>query len=319
MTRTAALGYVTIHNLLNESISADHSILHPSWTAEGRDHDFGKARGRNLYWHTATTDNVVKKHDLELLTMPDRRAIVNPVKGKKPPDTGLVAIMAATESDLRLLSRLADTPVVEQRKLYMSSLQVHADDQRRFTLAGPMVGAPYAAMILEALSVWGVESILFVGWCGAVSRQVKAGDIIVPDSAMIDEGTSGHYCAPPCQVALPDRPLVHQVRLALQHQGARFHDGAVWTTDAIYRETVEKVKHYQSKGALAVEMELSAIFTVAGFREIAAAGILMVSDELSDYQWRPGFNAPAFKIARETACLAALSMADDPRALNREI
>ena len=251
--------------------------------------------------------------------MPDRCAIVNPVKGKKPPDTGPLAILAATESDLRLLARLADTPVVEQRKLYMSSLQVHADDRRRFTLAGPMVGAPYAAMIVEALGVWGVESILFVGWCGAVSRHVKAGDIIVPDSAMVDEGTSGHYGDPSCRVALPARPLVHQVRLALQDHGARFHDGAVWTTDAIFRETVEKVKHYQSRGALAVEMEQSAIFTVAGFRGMAAAGILVVSDELSDYQWRPGFNTPAFKIARETACRAALSMANERRTLNRGI
>ena len=248
--------------------------------------------------------------------MPDRRAIVNPVRGKQPPDTGLLAIMAATESDLRLLSRLAHTPVVEQRKLFMSSLQVHADDQRRFTLAGPMVGAPYAAMIVEALAVWGVESILFVGWCGAVSRHVKAGDIIVPGSAMIDEGTSGHYCASTCRVAWPARPLTTRIQLALRHQGARFHDGAVWTTDAIYRETVEKVKRYQSRGALAVDMELSAIFTVAGYREMAAAGILVVSDELSDYQWRPGFKAPAFKIARETACRAALSTATEPITLN---
>jgi purine-nucleoside phosphorylase len=241
--------------------------------------------------------------------MPDRRAIVNPVKGKKPPDTGPLAIIAATESDLRLLTRLADVPVVEQRKLYMSSLQVHADDQRRFTLAGPLVGAPYAAMIVEALGVWGVKTILFIGWCGAVSRLVKAGDIIVPDSAMVDEGTSGHYCDPSCRVALPARPLVHQTRLALQRYGIKFHDGTVWTTDAIFRETVEKVRHYQAKGALAVEMELSAIFTVAGFREIAAAGILVVSDELSDFKWHPGFNTPAFKIARETACRAALSIA----------
>ena len=247
--------------------------------------------------------------------MPDRRAIVNPVKGKKPPDTGPLAILAATESDLRLLARLADTPMVEHHKLYMSSLQVHADDQRRITLAGPMIGAPYASMIVEALGVWGVESILFVGWCGAVSQQVKAGDIILPDSAMVDEGTSGHYCDPSCRVALPARPLVHQVRLALQNEGARFHEGAVWTTDAIFRETVEKVKHYQAKGALAVEMELSAIFTVAEFREMEAAGILVVSDELSDYQWRPGFNTPAFKIARETACRAAMSMADERRTL----
>jgi hypothetical protein len=30
-----------------------------------------------------------------------------------------------------------------------------------------------------------------------------------------------------------------------------------------------------------------------------AAGILVVSDELSDYQWRPGFKTPAFKSSRE--------------------
>jgi purine-nucleoside phosphorylase len=240
--------------------------------------------------------------------MPDRRAIVNPVKGKKPPDTGSTAIIAATEADLRLLSRLAAPPVVERRKLYMSTLEVHADDQRRFTVVGPLVGAPYAAMVVDSLWAWGVKTILFFGWCGAISRRVKAGDIILPESAMVDEGTSGHYCDPSCRVALPSRPLAHQARLALQHHGTPFHEGAVWTTDAIFRETVEKVKHYQAKGALAVEMELSAVFTVAGFRKIEAAGMLVVSDELSDYQWRPGFKTPAFRSSREKACRAVLTL-----------
>lgn len=217
-----------------------------------------------------------------------------------------MAILAATQSDLNLLSRMAVTPMVEQRKFYMSRLQIHADEHRRFTLVGPLVGAPYAAMIIESLGVWGVDKILFVGWCGAVSPQVKAGDIIVPDSAMVDEGTSGHYCDPSCHVAMPARPLVDQARLALQHYKAPYHDGPIWTTDAIFRETVAKVKHFQTQGAQAVEMELSAVFTVSGFREIQSAGILVVSDELSDYQWHPGFKTPAFKTAREQACRAAL-------------
>jgi uridine phosphorylase len=241
--------------------------------------------------------------------MPDRRAIVNPVRGKTPPATGSMAILAATEGDLRLLDRLAGSPVVERRKFYMSHLQVHADEHRRFTLTGPLVGAPYAAMLLESLVVWGVDKVLFVGWCGAIAPRVKAGDIIVPGSAMVDEGTSGHYCSPAVHVALPARPLVEQARLALQHHDAAYHDGAIWTTDAIFRETVEQVKHYQSQGALAVEMELSAIFSVAGFRSVQAAGILVVSDELSDYQWRPGFKSPAFKTAREQVCRSALLVA----------
>lgn len=241
--------------------------------------------------------------------MPDRRAIVNPVRGKTPPETGSTAILAATEGDLRLLERFAATPVVERRKFYMSHLQVHADDHRRFSVAGPLVGAPYAAMLLESLVVWGVKTILFVGWCGAISPRVKAGDIIVPGSAMVDEGTSGHYCSPAVHVSLPSRSLTEQTRLALQHHQASYHDGSIWTTDAIFRETVEQVKHYQSQGALAVEMEMSAIFSVAAFRSVQAAGLLIVSDDLSDYQWRPGFNSPAFKAAREKACRAALLVA----------
>jgi len=270
---------------------------------------FGKARGSKLYTYTATTDNAVQKLDLELSTMPDRRAIVNPVKGKHPPAPGRLAIIAATQIDLRLMADLADMPVVEQRKLYMSTLQVHADGQRRYTLVGPLIGAPYAAMVVESLKVWGVDTILFIGWCGAISSRINAGDIILPDSAMVDEGTSGHYCDPTCRVALPARPLMHQVRLALQHHGAAFHEGAVWTTDAIFRETVAKVKHFQSRGALVVEMEMSAIFTVAAFREMEAAGLLVVSDELSDYTWRPGFKTPGFNEAREKSCRAALTLA----------
>ena len=244
--------------------------------------------------------------------MSDRRAIVNPVKGKKPPRPGPIAILAATESDLRLMSRLADLPVAEQRKLYMSTLSVYAAEKHRFSLVGPVIGAPYAAMLVETLLVWGVRQILFLGWCGAVSQRVHAGDIIVPDSAMVDEGTSGHYIDPSCRVALPCRHLAGQAHQALGRRGIDFHQGAVWTTDAIFRETVEKVKYYQHQGALAVEMELSAVFTIAAFREASAAGILVVSDELSTYQWQPGFRTPAFRTARQSVCRAALSLAGCP-------
>jgi uridine phosphorylase len=243
--------------------------------------------------------------------MSDRHAIVNPVKGKNPPKTGDLAILAATESDLRCLGRLARTPVVEHRKLLMSALTVHAGDHHRYTIVGPLIGAPYAAMVVECLQVWGVTRLVFIGWCGAVSPQVKAGDIIVPTAAVVDEGTSGNYGTPAGRTARPAPALAGQVRLALQRCDASYHHGAVWTTDAIFRETVAKVKHFQAQGTLAVEMEMSAIFAVAAFRSVQAAGLLVVSDELSDYHWRPGFTLPAFRSARDTACRAVLDMAEE--------
>ena len=244
--------------------------------------------------------------------MSDRYAIVNPVKGKNPPKTGDMAIVAATESDLRRLGQLARTPVTQRRKLFMSALLVHADTHHRFTVVGPLIGAPYAAMVLESMCVWGVTRVVFIGWCGAVSSRIKPGDLVLPTGAMVDEGTSGHYGTPAGHTARPAPALTDQIRSALHRHGASHHEGVIWTTDAIFRETVAKVKHYQAQDALAVEMEMSAIFSVAAFRKIQAAGILVVSDEISDYHWRPGFRHPAFGAARHAACRAALDVAGEP-------
>ena len=60
---------------------------------------------------------------------------------------------------------------------------------------------------------------------------------------------------------------------------------------------------------MAVDMETSALFTVAGFLGIAAAAVLVVSDDLSTLSWRPGFKRPEFRRGCEQACrdlLAAL-------------
>ncbi len=237
--------------------------------------------------------------------MTERRAIVNPVRGKNPPETGSVAVMVATETDVKLLTRLSSHPPCSRRKLYMSSLYMFEDEGIRHTVVGPLVGAPYAAMVLEALVTWGVDKVIFVGWCGAVSPEVKAGDIIIPDSAMVNEGTSGHYCDPSCHVAIPSKVLTEKTCRIFDKNRVSYHRGTIWTTDAIFRETREKVRYYQKKGALAVEMELSAVFTVAGFRGIQASGILVVSDEVSSLEWKPGFKTDVFKKARESACHAA--------------
>lgn len=84
--------------------------------------------------------------------------------------------------------------------------------------------------------------------------------------------------------------------------GTPFQEGDIWSTDAIFRETREQVSRYQEQGILAVEMELSALFTVGRFHGIDIAGILVVSDELSTLQWQPGFRDERFKQSRETIC-----------------
>ena len=157
-------------------------------------------------------------------------------------------------------------------------------------------------MVLENLIAWGAKKIIFLGWCGSISQQVNIGDIVVATSAMIDEGTSGHYLRNENDQSFPSEWLTDRLFAALDQAQIRFHSGSIWTTEAIYRETQPKVKTYQGLNALAVEMEISALFTVAAYRGADLGAVAIVSDELASFKWRPGFNTKEFKRGRQTVC-----------------
>lgn len=244
----------------------------------------------------------MKTYGKVLIDVPADNAIINPTKWKGSPDIGPFAIMVSNGGDLVLLLKQMGMDENNHTRLMMS--KVYKDDDRLSNTAvvGPFTGAPYAVILLETLIAWGAKKILFFGWCGAISPGVKIGDIIVPTSAFIDEGTSGHYQENEEFRAQASTYITEEIKTAIKQKGLPFHEGSVWTTDAIYRETREKVGYYQEKNALAVEMELSALFTVGQFRNVEIGAILVVSDELSTFEWRPGFGEESFNRSRSILC-----------------
>ncbi|MBF0203545.1 MAG: hypothetical protein HQK67_04335 [Desulfamplus sp.] len=71
------------------------------------------------------------------------------------------------------------------------------------SVAGPYLGSPCAAMILESLVARGVSKVVIVGWCGSISDELQTGDILIPDSAICDEGTSRNYMEMPLNTDFP--------------------------------------------------------------------------------------------------------------------
>lgn len=228
-------------------------------------------------------------------------AIIQPRKGKTSPRLGRAAVLAATEPDLRRLRDGLGFGSDEGRRLHISRLYTSSGSLPDACLAGPLVGAPYAVMAAETLIAWGARVLIFLGWCGAVSGSVAIGDLVLPTSALVDEGTSRHYLSGASESA-PSPSLVQKISEACASEGLRAHPGAVWTTDAPFRETREKVLAFRRQGALAVEMECSALFTLGVFRSVEAAALLVVSDDLSSLSWTPGFKDPSFARGREAAC-----------------
>ncbi len=178
------------------------------------------------------------------------------------------------------------------------------------------IGAPAAVTVLEELIALGVRDILIVGTGGSLQPALPIGSLIVPTSAIREEGTSFHY-APAGSDLTPDATLAQALAEAAVAQGSVVTFGPVWTTDAPYRELRSKVAAYGAMGALAVEMEASALFALAQFRGVRLALLLAISDELF-HEWRPGFRSAEVRAAQKLMAQAALQVAgalgDEPAA-----
>ena len=122
--------------------------------------------------------------------MKRKDAIINPTKSKNSPNISSVAVLISTRVDLFFLCELFNCAKDDYHRIFISRLYFGRSGLGGFSLTGPVVGAPYAVMLLETLIAWGARKIIYLGWCGAIAESVKIGDILIPTSAVIDEGLS---------------------------------------------------------------------------------------------------------------------------------
>jgi len=171
--------------------------------------------------------------------------------------------------------------------------------RRRVAVVNPGFGASAAVLTLEETFRRGYRDFLFLGACGGLAKDLKIGDIILPDEAISEEGTSPLYTSAgprfKANAALAD--LLDSTAASL---GSVVRRGLIWTTDAPYMETPAKITKYRKQGAIGVEMETSALFAVAGLRRARVAGLLVVSDLLHE-EWIIGWNRKAYAVAEDRA------------------
>ena len=174
-------------------------------------------------------------------------------------------------------------------------------------LASPM-GASMAAMFLEQLIALGARHFLYLGFCGALDTTYHIGDCLIPLYAIREEGTSYHYL--PAEVVPTATPyLTAALQAEAQTQQVTLRQGPVWTTDAPYRETAQKIRHFQAVGVHAVDMEMAALFAVAAYRGCAVTALLIVSDECYHPIWKPGFGAERLRQGCRQAVAVAVAAA----------
>ncbi len=146
------------------------------------------------------------------------------------------------------------------------------------------LGAAGSAALLEELIVMGCNKFIVCGAAGVLQRGIQVGHLVVPYSAVRDEGVSYHYIEPSREVACNKHALNTIVEL-LEHESIPYIKAKTWTTDAFYRETEDKIALRVSEGCVTVEMEAAAFFAVSQFRSVVLGQILTGGDDLSGVEW----------------------------------
>jgi len=146
------------------------------------------------------------------------------------------------------------------------------------------IGAPATGIDLEELIYFGGRFFIMVGSVGVLDKEIKRGDIIIPNAAIRDEGTSYHYL-PPEEETKPSEYLHKKLKKECKDRGLKFYTGKIWTTDAPYRETPTRIMKFRKDGAICVDMETSACFAVAKYYNVELAAIFYGGDYVSEESW----------------------------------
>jgi uridine phosphorylase len=146
------------------------------------------------------------------------------------------------------------------------------------------VGAAGSAGCLEELIAYGFNKFIVCGGAGVLRKDIAVGHLIIPVSAIRDEGVSYHYLAPAREIECSPE-VVAKIEEEFLKDKIDYIKAKTWTTDSYYRETENKIELRKSEGCVTVEMEAAAFFAVARFRNVKLGQILYGGDDLSGVDW----------------------------------
>ena len=150
-------------------------------------------------------------------------------------------------------------------------------------------GAPAAVCRMEEFRAIGITSFLVLGIGGRIQNEHSPGTLYLIDQAIRDEGTSLHYLERSI-FAHASFKYSNEINQQLSANKIPFTQGLSWTTDAPYRETLDKFLYWQKKVCLVVEMELAALFSFGKFHKLDIAAMIIGADQLTEEGWIDCFN-----------------------------
>ncbi len=219
-----------------------------------------------------------------------------------PGDIGQYVIIPGTPDRLAALVKKIQNPMKNFSFMEHSMYTGDYEGAKITAINGGMFSAN-TAITTEIVCNVEAKNLIRLGSCGALREDIKVGDLILATGSIRGEGVTPYYVDEEFET-LPDKKITEALMKAANNLGVKIHQGKVWSTDALLRETKELVEAKAEEGAIAVDMVTSTLLTIAQTYNVRAASILAVSDNVMTGEM--GFTNPAYYIAQTTMINVAL-------------
>lgn len=165
----------------------------------------------------------------------------------------------------------------------LQSLHVIQWNGQSLAIFYPGMGSGLSALVLDRVIAMGCSSIIGCGGAGSLV-DLPLGHVVIPSSAIRDEGASYHYLAPTREVHIVPKVL-EVLETVASAKEVSFTVGKTWTTDGFFRTTRSKLDQRVSEGCVTVEMEVASLLAVAERRGINFGQYLFAADNLAGFEW----------------------------------
>lgn len=150
----------------------------------------------------------------------------------------------------------------------------------RVSVQGHGMGIPSVSIYAhELFAEYGVKTAIRIGTCGALREDVRVRDVILAMSAATDSATNRRRFPGIDYAPTADYDLLSTAHRLAGEAGLPVHVGQVYSADLFYGDLPATLALAQW-GVLAVEMEASALYTIAAQFGVRALTVLTVSDHL---------------------------------------
>ena len=151
----------------------------------------------------------------------------------------------------------------------------------KISFQGTGIGIPSTALYLhEMIHSYGVTSVIRVGTCGALQKEIKVGEVILATEALTDSGAVQTFTGGKQSATRPTELLVTLAEQAANQIHVALRKGPAFSTDLFYSEDRNRYAGPINQGVLGVDMETSMLYAMGAFYKINVLSLLTVSDNI---------------------------------------